>query len=230
MSLASSTASSIAKPIARSLVGVADGAGGGGPAAATFQFLASANAANATTDAIDTTGAKLLIAVGASFSVAGTFTDSKGNTWTVLPSQTAGVAYVCNVAYCINPTVGSGHTFSFSGAYNSFRVLAFSATGDIEFGASDGDAIADPGTSLSPGSVTPTENNSLVIAALAWGAAGGPASVSGGMVLAQSPYVDNVSIPEVTGYLLQTVAAAFTPTFTFPSSIAAATVAYFTVA
>jgi hypothetical protein len=89
----------------------------------------------ATTAAIDTTGATLLVAVVSDFTGGPgiTFSDSKSNTWTSLTAytNTAGQMRVrIYYAYATSGKVGSGHTFTSAGTgvYTCACVAAFSGT------------------------------------------------------------------------------------------------------
>ncbi len=87
---------------------------------------------NQTTSPIDTTTATLLlfgvISYGSSISTAG-FTDSQGNTWSVLPraaidpSNTA----IAKLFYCFTPTTSATHTASFVAGSGYYQVIFFAA-------------------------------------------------------------------------------------------------------
>jgi hypothetical protein len=122
-------------------------------------FIASAAAAG-TTSAIDTTGADLLVAVvsdGASPSIS----DSKGNTWIGLTEQNQFTINYGRLFYCQGGTVGSGHTFTGSG---SISVLAFSGSASSPFDVENGTAAS--GQFINPGSITPSQANDILIAAV----------------------------------------------------------------
>lgn len=99
-------------------------------------FVASEQAGaanNATTSAIDTSGANFLVAAIADTPVGGgfTFSDSKGNTWNTLTSYiSTATGARTRIVYAYNATVGSGHTFSVAdvsgNSYVSICVAAFS--------------------------------------------------------------------------------------------------------
>lgn len=123
-----------------------------------------------TTGSVDTTGATLLVVIASAYNGDPTITDSKGNTWNSLTSY-AGTVRV-KIYYASNPTVGTGHTFSWSGGtYTAIRALAYSGVAttspyDVENGATSGGA-----TTLSTGSVTPSQNDSLIVAGWSAGSA-----------------------------------------------------------
>jgi|NGEPerStandDraft_6_1074524.scaffolds.fasta_scaffold120595_1 hypothetical protein len=137
--------------------------------AATFSPLAHAGggcgpSSPQTTAAIDSSGADLLILglVWDSSSLAGDLIDSKGNTWTALTSKATPMVQIW---YCKPSTVGSGHTVTVDnhtggGLYLSAYLAAFSGSSptpfDLENGANN--------TATSPGSITPSQSNELVIA------------------------------------------------------------------
>lgn len=130
-----------------------------------IQLVANAYAsATQTTAAIDTTGADLIVAWYAS-STDITVTDSKSNTWTDLTLIGNGVDLIYSrVRYCLNPTVGSGHTFTNGVSYASIAVAAFSGVSVASEAAST--AGSGSGTSLATGSVVPVEDNELLVAFL----------------------------------------------------------------
>lgn len=71
-----------------------------------------------TTAAVDTTGSNLIVIATCLYTAAngtGLPTDSKSNVWTEV-SANAGPAATLTVWYCLNPTVGAGHTFTYSQA------------------------------------------------------------------------------------------------------------------
>jgi hypothetical protein len=130
-----------------------------------------------TTSSIDTTGADLIILLGCWATVyggAGTFSDSKGNTWTLLTQRTYSTNIVARLAYCVSPTVGSGHTFSFGAGnfgYYSISVQAWSGVNTSSaFGSENGyTGNIYPNYTFQPGSLTPAEDNELLVAGFCHG-------------------------------------------------------------
>jgi hypothetical protein len=134
---------------------------------------AGANAGgSSSTVTIDTTGANFLIAAVTYFNAATglTLTDTKGNTWVPLtPRSTGGgAAGLVQFYYCLNPTVGAGHGFTWAGtsAFGSIAVAAYShvklaSAFDAENGAANASV-----TTQQTGSVTPSENNELLVSGL----------------------------------------------------------------
>lgn len=179
---------------------------------------------NVTSDAIDTTGYDLIvIGITNAGTAAATPTDSKGNTWTALTGQTGG-GVISRFWYCINPTVGSGHTFSTSQAfsYPSIFVLAIAGAAAAGFDQQNGTASASA-TSIQPGSITPTEDNELVVALCTNDDTGNTLSINGGFTIAQQ----NVTVAfQAEGgglaYLIQTTATAANPTWSWGGSSEAA--------
>lgn len=115
--------------------------------------------------AIDTTGATLLLAAllwytGGSFV---SFVDTKGNTWVAL-TQYSSTNRGVRLYYVLSPTVGSGHTFTLSASFGSFALAAFSGVTAFDSGKDSGD-FSNSTTTQQPGSLTPSENNCLVIGA-----------------------------------------------------------------
>jgi hypothetical protein len=146
-------------------------AGGGGGGYSLISNTADGNesADSVTTSAIDTTGANLIVISLAWY--AGTTsnctpTDSNSNTWSALTQANAYNAGKNQLFYAYAPTVGSGHTFSCSctSGTPALAVAAFSGAASAPFDQQS-TAIADAGgeTSHATGSITPTQDNELII-------------------------------------------------------------------
>lgn len=132
----------------------------------TITFIAgtvggSTNSSSITTIAIDTTGANLIVISVSSYASAAP-TDSKSNTWLPLTIQNSGSA-INRLFYCINPIVGSGHTFTINTAssYPVISVVAAASAGPwIVQGESGTFAVV---TTIQPGSLTPLKADSLFV-------------------------------------------------------------------
>lgn len=182
-----------------------------------------------TSGAIDTTGATLLVQVG-SYQGTITFSDSKGNTWVPLTEQN-GTGGKSRIAYVLNPRVGTGHTFTTAGTSVFSGVLAAAFSGadptspfDQENGATSGAT-----NSLATGSITPSQDNELIIAGV-WDAGdGGVFSINGGFTIAQqNPAAGSNNYGGALAYLIQTTAAAANPTWSDTNAqMRAATIASF---
>jgi len=181
------------------------------------------NADAMTTSGIDTTGADLLVAVTAGFAGVATLTDSKGNTWTGLTTIINGTsAHRVRLWYCSNPVVGAGHTFTASrtGGYPAVAVQAWSgAKTATPFDQENGNT-AMGASSLSTGSITPTQDDELAITASVSPTDGLTiSSVNGGFTttdVVQSGFGDSSATYGVAmAYLAQSAAAAANPTWTF---------------
>lgn len=125
---------------------------------------ATTNAADVTSDPLNTTGANLLVAVVSDWNAgpAGTLTDNKSNTWHPLTAYTSTGPRLR--AYWSTPTsVGTGHTISFTGWNVS---VAFAALANVNggFDAEVGD-IGTGGFAVKGGPITPSEDDSLIITA-----------------------------------------------------------------
>jgi hypothetical protein len=170
----------------------------------------SPNGSTVTTDAIDTTGANLLVAVYSNWATSATITDSKsGNTWTNLTGY--GSASRIRIAYCIPSDVGTGHTFTATNNFPSLAVFAFSGTHSSPYDAESGNSASSV-TTIQPGSLTPAEDNSLVIAG-ASGAGGGTLATTGFTTIGIAGD-GGKCVPTAAGYLIQTTKAASNPTWT----------------
>lgn len=188
-------------------------------------------AGNTTTTAIDTTGATLIVVTSVKYTGTGgttdanpTLSDSKGNTWTPLTSATSSVTADRIMAwYCIPTSVGASHTFTTTVAgacYNNVVVHAFSGTKassvlDIQQQTNDTSAS----TSQTPGSLTPSEDNCVVVQII--GSDGSDATAIGSSYNLGATYVGWAGGNQVAAnmaYKIQTTATATAPTWTLSPS------------
>jgi len=176
-----------------------------------------------TSDAVDSTGANLIV-IGIHRYTTATLTvsDSKGNTYTALTSyQASGMAGI-RWYYCLAPTVGSGHTFTIAGTgvYPTITAMGFSGVKTSSpFDAENG-ATGANGTSRQPGSVTPAENGSLIIAGMAFNGAVTSPSVNSSMTLQENaPYLASNYMGALAAYYIQPTATAINPTFSWTTSV-----------
>lgn len=130
----------------------------------------STSGADITTDAVDTTSAVGFVAFVSSYQPAGacTVSDSKGNSWTGL-TAIPGSDVRLSAFYCVASSVGSGHTFTASGAtvYPSIMVIPIVGANAVSF--FDTQNTGQNNSSPVQGTaVTPTNDGSLVLSALAY--------------------------------------------------------------
>lgn len=175
----------------------------------------STDAVNATTGAIDTTGADLIIihiAIGTALG-APTVTDNKSNTWTALTAKTSG-SQTSQLYYCVNPTVGSGHTFNVAAFIDSIEVLAVSGVDsgtpfDVQNGNTGGSGA------IQPGSVSPTNNNSLIVTGVEGNFTVDPYSINLSFTKTDASVGNpGPKLASAFAYLIQTAKAAVNPTWT----------------
>ncbi len=208
----------------------------------------SLGAASFTTAPFDTSGATL-IAVAFDWNPAAippgflmpTLSDSNNNLWRTLSIQTThNISTV--LAFALNPTVGTGHTFALDNLYpflGSIKILALSGVSihlpfDKENGAIDG--AHGSGDGFNTGSVTPSTDNQIVITTVSvLDASGGTLSVGSSFTKSDEvAYSDGINFGSALAYKIQTTAAAVNPKWTIdtPSgwSWAAACIATFATA
>lgn len=188
-----------------------------------------------TSPAIITTGANLIV-LGVAYANSHTVTisDSKGNTYTALNTATT-TAQVGLLYYCLNPIVGSGHTFTIgtSSSQQSMCIAAFSGVKTASaFDQQNANTSLVAGTTVQPGSVTPSVANSLVVTmhSAAFIDLGGGVSVDSGFSQTDYvPLVASTSYGTSLAYLVQGAAAAINPTWTdsVSNSFKVATIATF---
>ena len=124
----------------------------------------SANTNNVTTNAISTIGANFLILTLAYYTTAPTFSDSAGNTWTTVRTDTQATNDHLKTYICYSPITSASHTFtaSASGTYPSIAISAWSGVLSSGLDKQSG-AGSNSASSIQPGSITPTVNKELLI-------------------------------------------------------------------
>lgn len=177
-----------------------------------------------TTTGIDTTGSSLLIAsIEGHFPSSAndpTLSDSKGNTWAKLTGSYDGVAGFGTVSYyCLVPTVGTGHTFTFTsnptgtGCFPCCQVSAWSGVSAFDKQG------ASTGSSAVTATVTPAQNGALVYTAFS--------NNTNSITSVSSPFT-TIDINQLTGgtnyaganaYFIQTTIAGISATWATATGI-----------
>lgn len=204
--------SSVARAVAILSIEVSSAYSGWTPIARVQAGLGSTGG---TTSAIDTTGADfILIAVAKYQSTAVTISDSKSN-----GSPTALTEYGSNdrvrLYYYAAPSVGSGHTFTINGPYPGVQIIAFSGSHASPYDQTNG-AYSTNSSSQAAGSLTPSEDNCLVVTAVGLG--GGSVTEQVDSPFSAHQYFIDVIAGTNQGcgiaYEVQTTATARNPTWT----------------
>lgn len=202
-----------------------------GPAANTqasgFALLSSTQALgpNPVTPGINTAGARLIVVTASQHNAgsAGALSDSRGNTWVSVDGGTIVAGTSLWLWYCINPSVGSGHTFSIANSFTSVRVQAFSGPATTSYQSKT--SATNLSTSLAPGSITPSANRALVVSSAAYSAANNSFGVTGGFIVTSNQSFEaGVNWGGSMAYLLQNTAAAVNPAWTLDPSQSGAVV------
>lgn len=175
---------------------------------------------------IDTTGCTFLV-VGGSWYYGTTLDadlqDSKSNTWTLLTAVSDGALVArARIWYVVNPTVGTGHTFNLSGldTFIALMVAGFSGSHATPFDLQNGTGLGTQGTSIQPGSVTPSENNELLLTLLCVDPNHGTISVNSGFTITNTVVrQNNVNVGGSLAYKIQTTAGAENPTWSWVQNV-----------
>lgn len=178
---------------------------------------AAAGVSTATTGAINTTGASLIV-VGLSrqASTADVVSDSAGNTWTKLTESLATGAVGSVLYYALAPITSATHTFTVGSTnVGVISVAAFSGIQTIAgFDQQNGNSNT-TGSTLATGSVTPLQNGELLIALFGFNATGTPVSIDSGFTITDTTnFVTSANYGASLAYFVQTTAGAINPTWT----------------
>lgn len=156
-------------------------------------------------------------------SLGGTATpsDSYSNTWTTLTYHTGSSANSFIIYYAQNPTVGTGHTFTYTGFASASQVMAFSGVDTSSpFDVQNGAAAAQPG------SVTPSNSGSLLVTGISSTDFVNSFSVDSAFTITgQNLFLNGTYYANAGAYLVQGSASAVNPTWSIgggPSSPATA--------
>jgi hypothetical protein len=184
-----------------------------------------------TSPAIDTTGTNLIVVSDSRYQEEyALLSDSKSNTWTALTLRASG-SVKCRLYYCLNPTVGSGHTFSADSDYHVISVLAFSGAHATSSFENENGAGAASGTSLQTGSLTPAENNELLVAAVSGVDSSPSEAINLGFTLEEfNDYGGGSNMMGGLAYQIQTTATARNPAWSGTDMERAAAIATFKAA
>lgn len=193
---------------------------------------------DSTSGVFNTTGADLIVltvATAGYFPALATISDSYGNTWTQGPSTNPEDFSTSTIYYCVNPTVGTSHTFTTSNgfAHPSAQMSAW-ANAASEAGPSNNN-VGGTSQTVQAGSVTPSSNGALIITQCAYDVSGEAPTINGGYsVLDNNDYAYNPGTGfggwgGTDAYLIQGSAGATNPTWTLTdaTSTPAATIAVF---
>lgn len=158
------------------------------PSWATYSLVSAAHIGAGSTDtntfttsAIDTTSVTFLVAAVGFFSAI-SLTDSKSNSWTCITIQTNTSSNTSEkICYVVNPIVGSGHTFTLTGAttYGSIAVQGFTGNASTPLDQQTGTTGVGSAT-WQAGNVAPTQDNELALAAYSQAAVVGTMTIDSG--------------------------------------------------
>ncbi len=176
-----------------------------------------------TTSAADMTGANLCVANASYFSTGGfTMSSSPSNTWTALTEYGSGSS-ILRLYYVYNPSVNATMTFtaSKSSGFPGLSVVCVSGAAASPFDQENVGGTTFSAT-VQPGSVTPSEDNELIISGVEFNVASGTVSINASMTVAQQQTAGvGTNFGSAIAYLAQGAAGAINPTWTISSSDAA---------
>lgn len=185
---------------------------GADPALVTHTTASAVAGGTATTSAIDTSGANFIGICVADFGVdsaADMISDSKVNTWSHVTSHTFGGNRSTTLFFSVNPTVGTGHTFSGVGGYIAMMVSSWSNVATTSPLDQQNGNTGSGVSTLTTGSVTPTVNKELLLACISTGNSV-LASIDNGFTITDL-VTNGTSENGGSAYLVQTTAGAINP-------------------
>lgn len=191
---------------------------------------AGAGADAVTTPAINPTGADLIVIhVGryVGFSTALTVSDSAGNTWTAGTRHTSADGYASQFFYCEHPTTSASQTFTANGGaassiYANIEVEAWSGLGVAPFGGENGNVGVGSVTTVTTGSVTPSQSNAILFAGVVFpDNSGGTVSINGGFTSNVMAYAAGVNYGGGIAYITEPSPAATNPMWNFTNAVSA---------
>jgi hypothetical protein len=188
-----------------------------------------------TTGAIDTSGADLLVMVVGYFTTPTSVSDSKGNTWTALTEKTGGGSPRVRIYYAWNPTsVGTGHTFTVTQAGSLLGACVVQAYAGAKTASDpfDQESNASANGNITLGSLTPSVDDCLLVTGLSNDAMSAATTSINGSFTIQGfqDHVGGTSFGAGHADLIQTTAAAASPTWSNSASACVAVMAVFTPA
>ncbi len=142
----------------------------------------------------------------------------QNNPWTPLPECNLGTGAAIRLYYKARPTTNAAHTMTVNGSGITSGIAIACFTGDFP-GATDQatSAIANT-TSLATGSVTPTQDNELIVTGLVKDHNETP-SINGGFAIAGiGAYVPGSNYMAAIAYLIQTTATAANPSWSWATN------------
>ena len=171
-----------------------------------------------TTGNISTTGASLFVACVSSYigASAPTLSDSQTNTWTGLTARNEAVAVRNRMFYVASPSTSGTHNFTLtgSGTFGGLAVYAFSGTDTSSPFDSQQAGATGNSTSSAPGSITPAQNDSVVVSCATLDA--NISSVGASMTLDENVAFSGGNHYAAAGaYIVQTTATAINPTWSW---------------
>jgi hypothetical protein len=196
------------------------------------------SASGGTSAGIDMTGATILVMVTACYAAPTTIADSNGNTWNTAVSQTSAFGTSSRIYFAYNKSggalsVGPGQTFTVSGGGSMYAVTyIYGFSGTVTTNPLDmtNSAIGNNLSSLQPGSITASNNGSLLISGISNTSTSNPAPTLNDSFTYNSAAFDNaVNYAGGGGYLIQATATPTNPSWSFggSSGYVAATIASF---
>lgn len=188
---------------------------GASPVAAAAENL---GVGGGTSSPLNTVGADTIFcSVGHAAGSTLTISDSNTNSWTLVDTADDGSGHLCDLFLATNAVVSSAHTFTVLDTTGNVGVAIAAFSGGDPTSPTDqfAHSAANFTSNLSVGPITPSQNDDVLIVAVANVGGGGIVSaISDGFTLAASVAESSTNFGAALAYLVQTTAASSGPTVT----------------
>lgn len=141
----------------------------------------------------------------------GIFSDNYSNVWNPLVAETIDIIFIRLFDVVSSPVSGTGHTFTVTGTGTFPSVAALGLTGSGAFDTQQNSANGANVSALSAGSVSPTQDNCIVVTAAATRNNAGTFTIGSGFIIAQQLDNDGNHFSLALAYKIQTAAEAENP-------------------
>lgn len=188
----------------------------------------SGSGAAVTSPTVATTGCSMIVVVVTDYQAVsvGSVSDSRGNTYALVRNANDGAVARVLIFVYYGTNGGGSQTVTYTGGgtcYPSINVIVVSGSVASSSALDQQNGVGSSAvTSLSPGSVTPSEDNEIIITGVNFWTGTSPSVNSGFTITNTQAYSVGVSFGGGAAYKIQTTAAAVNPTWSWSTGSSSA--------